>query len=126
MSMTATLPPPPAMYRALLERDASYEGVFFAAIRTTGIFCRPTCRARRPRRENVEYYPSARDALLAGHPPRERLRPPPAPGGGGRGGGAPRPAPPPPRPPQGRVWGRRRAPRAPSPRLFDETPGRSR
>ena len=75
MNMTATLPPAPETYRALCERDASYEGVFFAAIRTTGIFCRPTCMARRPRRENVEYYPSARDALLAGYRPCKRCRP---------------------------------------------------
>jgi len=73
--MTATLPPPPEMYRALCERDASYEGVFFAAIRTTGIFCRPTCRARKPRPESVEYYPSARDALVAGYRPCKRCRP---------------------------------------------------
>ena len=73
--MTTTLPPAPEMYRALCERDASYEGVFFAAIRTTGIFCRPSCGARRPLRENVEYYPSARDALVAGYRPCKRCRP---------------------------------------------------
>jgi AraC family transcriptional regulator of adaptative response/methylated-DNA-[protein]-cysteine methyltransferase len=73
--MPATLPPAPEMYRALCERDASYEGVFFAAVRTTGIFCRPSCRARKPKRENVEYYPSAREALVAGYHPCKRCRP---------------------------------------------------
>ncbi|UCC75201.1 MAG: methylated-DNA--[protein]-cysteine S-methyltransferase [Gemmatimonadota bacterium] len=63
------------MYRALCDRDAAYDGVFFAAIRTTGVFCRPTCTARKPREENVEYYPSARDALLAGYRPCMRCRP---------------------------------------------------
>jgi AraC family transcriptional regulator of adaptative response/methylated-DNA-[protein]-cysteine methyltransferase len=63
------------MYRALCARDASYEGVFFAAIRTTGVFCRPTCAARNPRSENVEYYSSTRDALLAGYRPCKRCEP---------------------------------------------------
>jgi len=75
MTMMTPLPPAPEMYRALCERDASYEGVFFAAILTTGIFCRPSCGARRPLRENVEYYPSARDALVAGYRPCKRCRP---------------------------------------------------
>jgi AraC family transcriptional regulator of adaptative response/methylated-DNA-[protein]-cysteine methyltransferase len=72
---TTTLPPAPEMYRALCDRDASYEGVFFAAIRTTGIFCRPTCAARKPRQENIEYFPQAREALLAGYRPCKRCRP---------------------------------------------------
>ncbi len=70
-----TLPPAPEMYRALCDRDSSYEGVFFAGIRTTGIFCRPTCSARNPLAENVEYYGSTRDALLAGYRPCKRCRP---------------------------------------------------
>ena len=75
MDKTAILPPTPEMYRALCARDASYEGVFFAAIRTTGIFCRPTCSARNPLAENVEYYGSTRDALLAGYRPCKRCQP---------------------------------------------------
>jgi len=43
------------MYRALAERDSAYDGVFFAAVRTTGIFCRPTCAAKTPNQENVEF-----------------------------------------------------------------------
>lgn len=63
------------MYRALAERDGTFDGVFFAAIRTTGIFCRPTCSAKKPRPENVEFYPSVRDALVAGYRPCRRCDP---------------------------------------------------
>jgi AraC family transcriptional regulator, regulatory protein of adaptative response / methylated-DNA-[protein]-cysteine methyltransferase len=63
------------MYRALAERDGTFDGVFFAAIRTTGIFCRPTCSAKKPRPENVEFYPSVRDAVVAGYRPCLRCHP---------------------------------------------------
>ncbi len=63
------------MYRALCERDTSFDGVFYAAIRTTGVFCRPTCSARKPRSENVEYYGSTREALQAGYRPCKRCQP---------------------------------------------------
>ena len=58
-----------AMYDAFMKRDTSYEGIFFVAVKTTGIFCRPTCGARRPKRENIEFYPSAKAALLNGYRP---------------------------------------------------------
>lgn len=57
------------MYKALVEKDSSFEGTFFAAIKTTGIFCRPTCRARKPKPENVEYYKTAKEAILKGYRP---------------------------------------------------------
>jgi AraC family transcriptional regulator of adaptative response/methylated-DNA-[protein]-cysteine methyltransferase len=63
------------MYRALAERDSAYDGVFFAAVRTTGIFCRPTCAAKTPNQENVEFYPSIGQALSAGYRPCKRCRP---------------------------------------------------
>lgn len=63
------------MERAYLNRDASYNGLFFLGVRTTGIFCRPTCPARKPLPKNVEYFPSARDALVAGYRPCKRCRP---------------------------------------------------
>lgn len=63
------------MYRALCARDPSYEGVFVAAIRTTGVFCRPTCPARKPRPENVEYFDSAQSAVLSGYRPCLRCLP---------------------------------------------------
>jgi AraC family transcriptional regulator of adaptative response/methylated-DNA-[protein]-cysteine methyltransferase len=72
---SSTLPSPAEMYEAAVHRDASYEGVFITAVRTTGIFCRPTCPAKKPRFENVEFYGSARDALLAGYRPCMRCRP---------------------------------------------------
>ncbi len=63
------------MYDAFMRRDVSYEGLFFVGVRTTGIFCRPTCGARRPKRENVEFYPSAKDALLNGYRPCKMCKP---------------------------------------------------
>ncbi len=68
------------MYRALEARDPGYDGVFVTAVRTTGIFCRPTCPAKRPARENVTFFPGARDALFAGFRPCKRCRPMDAPG----------------------------------------------
>ncbi len=63
------------MERAYLGRDVSYDGIFFLAVRTTGIFCRPSCPARKPKPENVTYYTSAREALFAGYRPCKRCRP---------------------------------------------------
>ena len=57
------------MYRALVDKDVSYEGTFFAAVKTTGIFCRPTCTARKPKMENVEYFKTTKDAILHGYRP---------------------------------------------------------
>src|SRR5688572_7462199 len=73
--MNTTLPPKAEMERAYLARDASYNGLFFLGVRTTGIFCRPTCPARKPLPKNVEYFPTARAALLAGYRPCKRCRP---------------------------------------------------
>ena len=70
-----TLPRNDEMYRAILNRDAAYDGVFYTAVKTTGIFCRPTCPARKPRRESVEFFSSARDAMLAGYRPCKRCAP---------------------------------------------------
>ena len=69
------LPSPAVMYRALVERDASYDGVFFAAVRSTKIFCRSTCSARKPLRENVEFFADARAAERAGYRACKRCRP---------------------------------------------------
>ncbi len=62
-------------YQALVTKDHDYEGVFFAGIKTTGIFCSPTCPARKPKRENCEFFHSAQDALLAGYRPCKRCHP---------------------------------------------------
>jgi AraC family transcriptional regulator of adaptative response/methylated-DNA-[protein]-cysteine methyltransferase len=69
------LPPHDEMLAAFQGRDASYDGVFFTAVRTTGIFCRPTCPARKPRPEHVEFFASARDAVFSGYRPCRRCRP---------------------------------------------------
>ena len=69
------MPPATEMERAYLGRDASYNGLFFLGVRTTGIFCRPTCPARKPLPKNVEYFPTARAALVAGYRPCKRCRP---------------------------------------------------
>ena len=74
------LPDKEVMYRALAEKDASFEGLFFLGVRSTGIFCRPGCPARKPKRENVDFFPAAKDALLAGYRPCKRCRPMEAPG----------------------------------------------
>lgn len=63
------------MYEAFVTRDASFEGLFVTGVRTTGIFCRPTCPARKPLRGNVEFFPRAGDALAAGYRPCQRCRP---------------------------------------------------
>src|SRR5262245_2389119 len=69
------LPSVPEMERAVQTSDASYDGVFFVAVRTTGIFCRPSCRARKPLPKNCAYYATAREALFAGCRPCKRCRP---------------------------------------------------
>jgi AraC family transcriptional regulator, regulatory protein of adaptative response / methylated-DNA-[protein]-cysteine methyltransferase len=69
------MPPAARMYRALAERDRSFDGAFVAAVRTTGVFCRPGCGARTPRRENVEFFGDAGEAIRAGFRPCRRCRP---------------------------------------------------
>jgi AraC family transcriptional regulator of adaptative response/methylated-DNA-[protein]-cysteine methyltransferase len=63
------------MWRAFLERDAGFDGLFLVAVRSTRIFCRPTCPARRPKRENVEFFPRAEEAQRAGYRACKRCRP---------------------------------------------------
>jgi AraC family transcriptional regulator of adaptative response/methylated-DNA-[protein]-cysteine methyltransferase len=63
------------MERAFYGQDASYDGVFVTGVRTTGIFCRPSCPARKPLRQNVEFLASVKDALFAGYRPCQRCRP---------------------------------------------------
>lgn len=69
------LPPFEILDKAFRERDASFDGLFFAAVSTTGIFCRPSCPARKPLPGNVRYYATAAEALFAGYRPCERCRP---------------------------------------------------
>ncbi len=69
------LPPVPVMYRALVNRDTTFEGVFYVGVKTTGIFCRPTCPAKKPKAENVEYFAFPKEALFAGYRPCSRCHP---------------------------------------------------
>ena len=62
-------------YRALQARDARFDGLFFTAVRSTGVFCRPVCPARTPHRQNVEFFPNAPAAQAAGYRPCLRCRP---------------------------------------------------
>src|SRR5438094_8059996 len=75
MKTLELLPPTETMYRALVNRDASFEGIFFVGVRTTGIFCRPTCTAKKPARENVNFFATASEALGGGYRPCLRCRP---------------------------------------------------
>jgi AraC family transcriptional regulator of adaptative response/methylated-DNA-[protein]-cysteine methyltransferase len=70
-----TLPTTTRMYRALVERDQSFEGLFYACVRTTGVFCRPTCHARKPKPENVEFAPTIQEALHRGYRPCQLCEP---------------------------------------------------
>lgn len=63
------------MYRAVVAHDPSFEGIFFVGVATTGVFCRPTCHVRTPKRENVEFFATPSDALHAGYRPCRRCLP---------------------------------------------------
>jgi AraC family transcriptional regulator of adaptative response / DNA-3-methyladenine glycosylase II len=71
-----------ACYRAVATRDARFDGRFFGGVTSTGIYCRPVCPAKTPRRENMIFYPSAAAAEEAGFRPCLRCRPETAPGAG--------------------------------------------
>src|SRR6476659_5557782 len=75
MKTLELLPPPETMYRALVNRDPSFEGIFYIGVRTTGIFCRPTCTAKKPARENVDFFATPGDALGSGYRPCLRCHP---------------------------------------------------
>jgi len=67
-------------YRALQTRDKRFDGKFFTGVLTTGIFCRPICPARTPKKQNCQFYPTAAAAMDAGLRPCLRCRPEAAPG----------------------------------------------
>jgi AraC family transcriptional regulator of adaptative response/methylated-DNA-[protein]-cysteine methyltransferase len=70
-----SLPPNEEMVRAYQASDASYDGIFFLGVRTTGIFCRPSCTARKPFPQNVEFFATAQEAEFAGYRPCKRCHP---------------------------------------------------
>jgi AraC family transcriptional regulator of adaptative response / DNA-3-methyladenine glycosylase II len=71
---------PDACYRAVRARDRRFDGRFFTAVASTGIYCRPICPVRPPKRENMRFYSSAAAAEGAGFRPCLRCRPERAPG----------------------------------------------
>jgi AraC family transcriptional regulator of adaptative response / DNA-3-methyladenine glycosylase II len=69
-----------ALDRARISRDPRFDGKFFIAVTSTGIYCRPICPVRSPKRDNIRYYPTAAAAAAAGYRPCLRCRPEAAPG----------------------------------------------
>src|SRR6266545_4936208 len=64
-----------ACWKAVKRRDRAADGTFFYSVRTTGVYCRPSCAARLPRRENVTFHKTCADAERAGFRPCKRCRP---------------------------------------------------
>ncbi|MCB0722877.1 MAG: methylated-DNA--[protein]-cysteine S-methyltransferase [Ignavibacteriae bacterium] len=73
--LTKQLPSETEMLRAFNNSDRSYDGIFFTAVKTTSIFCRPSCRVKKPLKKNIEFYATAREALFAGYRPCKRCKP---------------------------------------------------
>ncbi|MCM5678225.1 helix-turn-helix domain-containing protein [Schlegelella sp. S2-27] len=71
-----------AAYLALKAHDARFDGVLFVGVTSTGVYCRPICRVRTPRRENCRFFASAAQAEAAAFRPCLKCRPEIAPGGG--------------------------------------------
>jgi AraC family transcriptional regulator, regulatory protein of adaptative response / DNA-3-methyladenine glycosylase II len=81
-TVSAVEPPQPSelpnedvLYERALRRDGSYDGRFLIGVLTTGIYCLPSCAARKPHRENVRFFRSEAEALAAGLRPCKRCRP---------------------------------------------------
>lgn len=62
------------MWKAISENDTSYDGIFFYAVKSTGIYCRPSCKSKIPKRENVCFFNTAQQARDAGFRPCKRCR----------------------------------------------------
>lgn len=62
------------IWKAVQNSDANYDGIFFYAVKTTRIFCRPSCKSKLPKKENICYFASARQARDAGFRPCKRCR----------------------------------------------------
>lgn len=73
--MLFTLPDDDALYQALIDRDPAYDGFAFVGVKSTGIFCKLTCPARKPKRENTTFFDSVAGCLEAGFRPCKRCRP---------------------------------------------------
>src|SRR6476659_6826660 len=62
-------------WAAFMRRDRAWDGRVIGAVKTTGIYCKPSCPAKRPRRENVEFFATGDEALAAGYRPCMRCKP---------------------------------------------------
>ncbi len=82
VSPSAPRAPDDACYLALKARDARFDGTFFTGVTSTGIYCRPVCRVKTPKRENCRFFALAAQAECAGFRPCLRCRPELAPRGG--------------------------------------------
>jgi hypothetical protein len=80
LAMTSEVPTHDACYRAALRRDARFDGRFYLAVTSTGIYCRPVCPSPPAKREHCVFFPSAAAAQSAGFRPCRRCRPELAPG----------------------------------------------
>jgi len=73
--ITHTAPSLQEMEKAWKINDPSYDGVFYLGVRTTGIFCKPSCPSRKALRKNIEFYITTREAIFAGYRPCKRCKP---------------------------------------------------
>lgn len=73
--MNSVMPDRMTMQRAFYKKDSNFEGIFFVGVKTTGIFCRPTCSARQPKKENLVFFSSAPEALQHGFRPCKVCQP---------------------------------------------------
>ena len=64
-----------AKWNAVINNDTRYDDVFFYAVHTTGVFCRPSCRSKAPSRKNIRFFDTAQTAQQAGFRPCKRCRP---------------------------------------------------
>ncbi|WP_430727539.1 bifunctional transcriptional activator/DNA repair enzyme AdaA [Vagococcus allomyrinae] len=62
-------------YQMLIEKNSAYEGIFYVGVKTTGVFCRPTCPAKKPKKENCQFFETAQEAALSGFRPCKRCQP---------------------------------------------------
>jgi len=67
--------PAELLWEAVISCRAEYDGKFFYGVKTTRIFCRPSCKSKTPRRENVDFFESAKEAMEKGYRPCKRCRP---------------------------------------------------
>jgi AraC family transcriptional regulator of adaptative response/methylated-DNA-[protein]-cysteine methyltransferase len=70
-----TIPTEAACWQAVIDRDSKADGAFYYSVRTTGVFCRPSCAARLPNRENVSFFTTPAEAQAAGFRPCKRCKP---------------------------------------------------